>query len=303
MASNSNSGYNLRPRSPEKASARGGAIPRLHLGPADTMENEDEDENEESIEASSEKESQENTQSTLQIILKELRHTKIELRESRKRHSEQETIIAELQNRPSLHPFFQSQPDVLTSFEINPLMHISSRKKRHASFKSPEREEFHQPDNDFRQFSEHSSQSFSSRIENVPQLPDEQKLDSGKEGDVQVWHRDTTNRLRWYDDRFFDDEQRFEYIYCNTKGGAAKLASSYPLDPPDDWTPQDFINFLTQTFDNPTKRENASTDFEALLMSPNESFRELWRRFQTTASDAKYRDDRFLREQMRSKVL
>lgn len=120
---------------------------------------------------------------------------------------------------------------------------------------------------------------------------------------MQVWHRDITNRLRWYDDRFFDDEQRFEYIYCNTKGDAAKLASSYRLDPPDDWTPQDFINFLTQTFDNPTKRENASTDFETLLMSPNESFWEFWRRFRTTASDAKYHDDRFLREQMRSKVL
>ncbi|RKF77950.1 hypothetical protein GcM1_215042 [Golovinomyces cichoracearum] len=81
-----------------------------------------------------------------------------------------------------------------------------------------------------------------------------------------------TNRLRRYDDRFFDDEQRFEYIYCNTKGDAVKLASRYRLDPPDDWTAQDFINFLTQTFDNPMKRESASTDFEALLMSPNESF-------------------------------
>ncbi|RKF60644.1 hypothetical protein GcC1_163011, partial [Golovinomyces cichoracearum] len=98
---------------------------------------------EESIEASTEKESQKDTQSTSQLILKELRDTKIELRESRRRHSEQETIIAELQNRPSIYQPFQIQPDVLPSFETKPLTHISSRQKRHASFKSPEHEEIH----------------------------------------------------------------------------------------------------------------------------------------------------------------
>lgn len=38
-------------------------------------------------------------------------------------------------------------------------------------------------------------------------------------------------------------------------------------------------------------------------MSPTESSWEFWRRFRTMARDAKYRDDRFFREQMRLKVL
>ncbi|POS83902.1 hypothetical protein EPUL_004718 [Erysiphe pulchra] len=174
-----------------------------------------------------------------------------------------------------------------------------SSSEKHATVSFQEHESPHE----FRQQSEFSSRSFSTRIESVPHIPEDQKLGSSNEVDAQVWHRDMTNRLRWYDDRFFDKEQRFEYVYGNTKGDAEKLARSYRLDPPPDWTAQNFVNFLTETFDNPAKRETATVEFEGLLMSPQESFWNFWRRFRTVSSDAEYRDDRFLREQLRAKVL
>lgn len=75
------------------------------------------------------------------------------------------------------------------------------------------------------------------------------------------------------------------------------------MNPPSDWSPEDFIDFASDAFTDPAKRENATAEFERLMMSPRQLFRDFWKDFRTLAADAEYRDDRFLREQLRSKVL
>ncbi|RKF96036.1 simnilar to predicted protein from Sclerotinia sclerotiorum, partial [Golovinomyces cichoracearum] len=96
-----------------------------------------------------------------------------------------------------------------------------------------------------------------------------------------------------YENYFCDDIHRIEYIYENTKDDAAKFLRS----------PEDFIDFASDAFTDPAKRENATAEFERLMMSPRQLFWDFWKDFRTLAADAEYRDDRFLREQLRSKVL
>ncbi|RKF81023.1 hypothetical protein GcM3_040033, partial [Golovinomyces cichoracearum] len=105
-----------------------------------------------------------------------------------------------------------------------------------------------------------------------------------------------------YENYFCDDIHRIEYIYENTKDDAAKFLRSYILNPPTDWSPEDFIDFVSDAFTDPAKRENATAEFERLMMSPRQLFWDFWKDFRTLAADAEYRNDRLLREQLRSKV-
>ncbi|RKF81099.1 simnilar to predicted protein from Sclerotinia sclerotiorum [Golovinomyces cichoracearum] len=102
-----------------------------------------------------------------------------------------------------------------------------------------------------------------------------------------------------YGSYFCDGIHRIEFIYENTKDEAANFLRSYILDPPSDWSPLDFIDFVSY----PAKRENTTAEFERLTMAPRELFCDFWTKFRTLAADAEYRYDRFLREKLRSKVL
>ncbi|KAI6247054.1 hypothetical protein HI914_04933 [Erysiphe necator] len=319
MASKPQYSYNLRSLSlsPTKTSARQGGLPRTpptirpsHTSisdfsrPPGSFNQSFEEVNEEEPEVPLE------NSSDLHDLLEELRQMKIRLekaekksRQAEKRQQQQAEIINCLQEKLSSREFQPEPQPELTEPQYSVETKFKDREESSSERKATVSFHKHESPHDFRQKSEFSSRSFSTRIESVPHIPEDQKLGSGNDVDAQVWHRDMTNRLRWYDDRFFDREQKFEYVYGNTKGDAAKLARSYRLDPPLDWTAQDFVDFLTQTFDNPAKRETATAEFEGLLMSPQESFWNFWRRFRTISSDAEYRDDRFLREQMRAKVL
>ncbi|KAI6247623.1 hypothetical protein HI914_04488 [Erysiphe necator] len=193
-------------------------------------------------------------------------------RQAEKRQQQQAQIINCLQEKLSSRELqLESQPE-LTEPQYSVVTKVKDRDDSCSERKATVSFQKHESPHEFRQKSEFSSRSSSTRIESVPHIPEDQKLGSGNDVDAQVWHRDMTNRLRWYDDRFFDREQKFEYVYGNTKEDAAKLARSYHLDPPLDWIAQDFVDFLTQTFDNPAKRETATAEFEGLLMSPQESF-------------------------------
>ena len=141
------------------------------------------------------------------------------------------------------------------------------------------------------------------RLEKVPHLPEEQKLASSASSDAPMWRHAMTTRMNRYGSYFCDDVHRTEFIYENTKDEAAKFLRSYILDPPSDWSPFDFIDFVADAFTDPAKRENATAEFEILTMAPRELFWDFWTKFRTLAADAEYRDDRFLREQLRSKVL
>lgn len=111
------------------------------------------------------------------------------------------------------------------------------------------------------------------------------------------------DRLSRYHKSFFDDVHRREYILENTTGDAAKLLRSYILDPPKDWTPNDFVEFVANAFTDPAKRENATAEFGKLLMRPQQHFWEFWQKFRALSTETEYRDDRFLREQLRAKFL
>ncbi|RKF78122.1 simnilar to predicted protein from Sclerotinia sclerotiorum [Golovinomyces cichoracearum] len=141
------------------------------------------------------------------------------------------------------------------------------------------------------------------RLEKVPHLPEEQKLASSTNSDAAMWRHIMTIRMNRYENYFCDDIHRIEYIYENTKDDAAKFLRSYILNPPSDWSPEDFIDFASDAFTDPAKRENATAEFERLMMSPRQLFWDFWKDFRTLAADTEYRDDRFLREQLRSKVL
>ncbi|RKF78612.1 hypothetical protein GcM3_062030 [Golovinomyces cichoracearum] len=141
------------------------------------------------------------------------------------------------------------------------------------------------------------------RLEKVPYLPEKQKLASSTNSDAAMWRHIMTIRMKRYENYFCDDIHRIEYIYENTKDDAAKFLRSYILNPPPDWSPEDFIDFVSDAFTDPAKRENATAEFERLMMSPHQLFWDFWKDFRTLAADAEYRNDRFLREQLRSKVL
>ncbi|RKF81937.1 simnilar to predicted protein from Sclerotinia sclerotiorum [Golovinomyces cichoracearum] len=141
------------------------------------------------------------------------------------------------------------------------------------------------------------------RLENAPHLPEEQKLASSASSNAPMWRHVMTARMNRYGSYFCDEVHRIEFIYENTKDEAAKFLRSYILDPPSDRSPFDFVDFVADAFTDPTKRENATAEFERLTMAPRELFWDFWTKFRTLAADTEYRDDRFLREQLRSKVL
>ncbi|RKF82806.1 simnilar to predicted protein from Sclerotinia sclerotiorum [Golovinomyces cichoracearum] len=141
------------------------------------------------------------------------------------------------------------------------------------------------------------------RLEKVPHLPEEQKLASSASSDAPMWRHAMTTRMNRYGSYFCDDVYRIEFIYENTKDEAAKILRSYILDPPSDWNPFDFIDVVADAFTDPAKRENATAEFKRLTMAPRELFWDFWTKFRTLAADAEYRGERFLREQLRSKVL
>ncbi|RKF81027.1 simnilar to predicted protein from Sclerotinia sclerotiorum [Golovinomyces cichoracearum] len=113
------------------------------------------------------------------------------------------------------------------------------------------------------------------RLEKVPHLPEEQKLASSASSDAPMWRHAMTTRMNRYGSYFCDDIYRIEFIYENTKDEAAKFLRSFILDP-----------LLTGV---------RLTLLTSLLILPSTKFR-------TLAADAEYRGDRFLREQLRSKV-
>ncbi|TQS35726.1 hypothetical protein Golomagni_03846, partial [Golovinomyces magnicellulatus] len=141
------------------------------------------------------------------------------------------------------------------------------------------------------------------RLEKVPHLPEEQKLASSTNSDAAMWRHIMKIWMNLYENYFCDDIHRIEYIYKNTNDDAAKFLGSYILNPPPDWSLEDFIEFVSDAFTDPEKRENATAEFERLTMSPRQLFWDFWKDFRTLAADAEYRDDRFLREQHWSKDL
>lgn len=148
----------------------------------------------------------------------------------------------------------------------------------------------------------HSSLS-SVQNERPQHLPEDQKLANNAHSDASLWRYTMKNRINRFHNSFFDDTHRREFIYENTRDDAAKFLRSYILEPPPDWSPIDLINFAADAFIDPAKHENATAEFERLIMSSDQLFWDFWTEYRTLAADAEYRDDRFLREQLRSKVL
>lgn len=237
----------------------------------------------------------------LRQVTTRLENSEKRARQAERQQHQQASLINSLQEQISAQKRDKKPVNLEDLAQNVDVKRERSYPEKHAYITSPKIERSH--DTQSNRESTLSAHPPSQEIHHIPQLPENQKLNDGSEGDAPLWQRDISNRLRWYHHQFIDDEQKFEYIYENTKGDAARLARSYRLYPPDDWCPQDFINFLTEAFDNPAKHESATTDFDRLMMSPNEPFWDFWGRFRTIASDAEYRDDRFLREQMRAKVL
>lgn len=133
-------------------------------------------------------------------------------------------------------------------------------------------------------------------------MPEEQELASSSNFDAAMWRHVMIIRMNRYGNYLCDDLHRIEYIYENTKDDAAKFLQSYVLNP-HDWSSQDLIDFVSYAFTDPGERENATVEFERLMISPRQLFWGVWQDFRTLAADAEYRDDRFLREQVRSKFL
>ncbi|KHJ32063.1 hypothetical protein EV44_g2440 [Erysiphe necator] len=109
-------------------------------------------------------------------------------RQAEKRQQQQAKIFNFLQEKLSSREF-QLEP---RSELIEPQYSIETKVKDHEDSSSERKATAslhkHESPHEFRQRSEFSSRSFSTRIESVPNITEDQNLGNGNEVDAQVWH-------------------------------------------------------------------------------------------------------------------